>query len=444
MLYNLSLSWSVVPLQWKSSVITPAPKVLRPTGCSDYRPISVTPIVSRLLEKSMVTKFVYPIFVPPSCTHLFHDQFAFRPTGSTTAALINLVRNLADLLQTYPYVHLIALDFSKAFDSVRHSTLMQKFSKLPLQDDIYNWITNFLKDRDHCTKLQGRVSAMARISASIVQGMVTGPGSYNVNASDLHPRHPENDLNKYADDTYLIVPSIYSDLVPEEQDHIAEWAKENNLNLNSSKSKEMIIRRPKIRPDDLPGQIAGIERVESMNILGVTLQYDLSIQEHVDRLICKSAQTMYALRLLRSQGLNGPNLWEVTRTTLVSRLTYASQAWSGMITEGSKKQLEAMLAKAIRQGFLPPDHSTFSDICEGADQRLFRSILQNPDHVLHQRLPPVRPQSYNLRERTHDRVIPSAKVHYSRIHLLFECFIKILTDYVLSSTSNFPNSLVYF
>ena len=50
---------------------------------------------------------------------------------------------------------------------------MQKFSKLPLQDNIYNWITNFLIDRDPCTKFQGRVSAKARISASIVQGTVT-------------------------------------------------------------------------------------------------------------------------------------------------------------------------------------------------------------------------------------------------------------------------------
>ena len=92
-----------------------------------------------------------------------------------------------------------------------------------------------------------------------------------------------------------------------------------------------------------------------------------------------------------------------------------------------------------------PDHPTFSEICEAADQRLFRSNLQNPDHVLHQRLPPVEPQSYTT--CTNDHMIglsPSAKVHYSGIHLLFECFIKILTDYVLSSTSNFPDSLVYF
>ena len=80
-----------------------------------------------------------------------------------------------------------------------------------------------------------------------------------------------------------------------------------------------------------------------------------------------------------------------------------------MITEGGRKQLEAVLTKAIRQGFLPPDHPSFSEICEGADQRLFRSILQNSDHVLHQRLPPVKPQSYSLRERPHDRVIPQYK-----------------------------------
>ena len=134
-------------------------------------------------------------------------------------------------------------------------------------------------DRDQCTKFQGKVSAKARINISIVQGTVTGPGSYDVNASDLHP---ENDLNEYADDSYLIVPTINSDLVPEELDHIAEWAKENNLNLNSSESKEMIIRKPKTRPNDLLGQIAGIERVESMNMLEVTLRYDLSIQEYTD------------------------------------------------------------------------------------------------------------------------------------------------------------------
>ena len=385
------------------------PKVSRPKCCSEYRPISVTPIISRLLERSLVQKFVYPIFVHPNYTHLFTDQFAFRPTGSTTAALINLTRILADLLQKYPYVHLIALDFSKAFDTVRHSTLMNKFSDLPLQDNIYNWIANFLTNRDHRTKFDGFVSARAGINASIVQGTTTGPGSFEVNASDLHPRHPENHLNKYADDCYLIVPSVNSHLVQEELDHVAEWADANNLKLNSTKSKEMIIRRPKTKLSDLPQPITYIERVDSMNILGVTLRFDLSFHEHVDGLVRKSAQTMYALRLLRSQGLHGRYLWDVTGAVLVSRLTYASQAWWGLINEGEKSQLGAIIAKAVKQGFLAPDQPTFQEICDSADLSLFRSILQNPNHVLHQLLPPVKIQNYSLRERAHNREIPFTK-----------------------------------
>ena len=70
-----------------------------------------------------------------------------------------------------------------------------------------------------------------------------------------------------CDDSYLIVPSINSHLVREEIDYIAGWAEENNLFLNASISKEMIIRRSKLSQIAIPQPIAGIERVDSMNIL---------------------------------------------------------------------------------------------------------------------------------------------------------------------------------
>ena len=76
-----------------------------------------------------------------------------------------------------------------------------------------------------------------------------------------------------------------------------------------------------------------------------------------------------------------------------------SQAWWGLINEGEKNQLGAIIAKAVKQGFLAPDQPTFQEICDSADVSLFRSILQNSDHVLHQLLPPVKIQNYSLRER---------------------------------------------
>ena len=117
-IYKLSLNRVFAPRQWKCSIITPVAKVPKPTECADFRPISVTPILSPLLGKTIVKNCLYPVLVNSKCGHLFREQFAFRPTGSTTSALISLTHEISNLLQKYLYVQVFALDFSKAFDTV--------------------------------------------------------------------------------------------------------------------------------------------------------------------------------------------------------------------------------------------------------------------------------------------------------------------------------------
>ena len=97
--------------------------LLHPLTCISYRPISITPILAILVKKSVAKDCLYPTLLHPNHSHQFHDQFAFRPTESTTAAIIYLFHTLAELLQTNHYVHAIALDFSKASDSVRRHSL---------------------------------------------------------------------------------------------------------------------------------------------------------------------------------------------------------------------------------------------------------------------------------------------------------------------------------
>jgi len=105
-LFNLSLKHSIVPTQWKTNIITPLPQVNPSLTRSDYRPISITPILARLLEKSIVKDFLCPILMHPDHCHLFHYQFVFQQTGSTTAAVIYLLSSstLTELLQTNDYV----------------------------------------------------------------------------------------------------------------------------------------------------------------------------------------------------------------------------------------------------------------------------------------------------------------------------------------------------
>ena len=101
---------------------------------------------------------VYPILLHPDHSHQFHDQFAFRPTGSTTAAVIYLLHKLTELLHTNDYVHVMAFDFSKAFDRVRHHSLASELADFTLPDDLYNWIVNNLSDLKHHTNLGGNIS----------------------------------------------------------------------------------------------------------------------------------------------------------------------------------------------------------------------------------------------------------------------------------------------
>jgi len=113
-------------------------KTLSPKDSSDCRPISVTPVLTRVMERLVVRQFLYPALLVPSCNLTFSDQYAFRPTGSTIAALIQLFYTVTELLNDDPYVVVIALDFSKAFDAVRTVTLLQKLASLDIPDCVYN------------------------------------------------------------------------------------------------------------------------------------------------------------------------------------------------------------------------------------------------------------------------------------------------------------------
>ena len=98
------------------------PKVNKPSSLSVYRPISVTPILSRLTEKLVVQKWLRPAI--PSV--LTSDQFAFKPTGSTTAALVNFTHHASKMLEENNCVRCLMIDFTKAFDTVDHAILVSK------------------------------------------------------------------------------------------------------------------------------------------------------------------------------------------------------------------------------------------------------------------------------------------------------------------------------
>ena len=312
------------------------------------------------------------------------------------------------MLVDYPYVHVITFDVSKAFDSLRHGSLMSKLACLPIPDVVYNLLVEYFDGRCHVTRVGSSISSRIMINCSIVQGSCFGPVNYILNLCDMRPCVVLNDYSKYADDGDLVVPSVNTDTIQIEVDNITKWTESNNLKLNGNKTKELIVYRPGPKANRIsPPPTPGIERVSTLNVLGVILDETLTFRQHIEqRVVHSAASSMYALKVLRSRGLSGQQLWDVTTQTLVARMLYASPVWWGFIDAGSRNEIEAVIRRLIRLNYLPSEFGLFEEMCRKADTALFSAVLTDSTHVLNHLLPPVKDVGYNLRPRTHDRCLP--------------------------------------
>ena len=356
---------------------------------------------------------LYPSFCTPDFVNKLDNQFAFRPSGSTTAALIAIFTHISGLLENSDYVHVISLDFSKAFDTVSHASLFSKMATLDIPDTLYNWFLSFFSGRSHTTKYQGKTSAPCLINAGIVQGSALGPPSFVVTASDLTAVPDGNILDKYADDTYLIVPSVNTNSISAELSNISKWASGNNLKLNASKSKELLVTKPRCKLDTLPSPYPQMERVSSLNILGVTVTSTLSMTEHINALSNKCAQIFYGLKMLKHFGLSSKNKDIVFRALVISKITYASPAWRGYLSSADLSKMNSLIHKGCKWGLLS-ETIDLEKILDNADRKLFGSMLSNKQHVLTPFLPPVRQLSYSLRPRLHQFTLPPKNSYNAR------------------------------
>ena len=201
-IFTLSLYSGCVPYQWRKAVVTPIPKIPKPSSLSDYRPISVTPILSRILEKVVVKLYLRPAIDKG----MSGDQFAFRPTGSTTSSLVYLMHHVTSMLQDNAYVRCLLIDFSKAFDVIDHNILITKLAKLSIPSYVYKWVTYFLLQRTQVVKFNGCLSSPCPINRGVVQRSGVGPTLFSIMVDDLKTISKLNKLFKYADDTNLLIP----------------------------------------------------------------------------------------------------------------------------------------------------------------------------------------------------------------------------------------------
>jgi len=176
-----------------------------------------------------------------------------------------------------------------------------------------------------------------------------------------------------------------------EINNIKTWACANNLTLNLTKTVEIVFvdskRRRQVQP---PSPLATISRVSSLKVLGVTISSQMSVSEHVSTVISSCAKSIYALRTLRSHGMDNEALHMIYTSVIIAKLLYAASAWWGFTTATDRQRLEALIKRGIHSGLCGADVSSLTELVDSADDALFQRILYNPNQLLHSIPVPVR------------------------------------------------------
>ncbi|MCI4378954.1 hypothetical protein PGIGA_G00222290 [Pangasianodon gigas] len=276
-IFNLSLAQTVVPACFKTTSIVPVPKHSSPACLNDYHPVALTLIVMKCFERLVLAHL--KTCLPPT---LDPHQFAYRSNRSTEDAVSTALHCvLSHLENKNTYARMLFVDFSLAFNTVIPSKLITKLGDLGISPSLCTWIMDFLTNRPQNVRSGHNCSTTITDNTGAPQGCVLSQFLYSLFTHDCKPVYGSNSIIKFADDTTvigLISDNDESDYRAEVE-HLAAWCTDNNLLLNTSKTKELIVdfRKEKSVPHD-PIHINGmaVERVSSFKFLGTHISENLS------------------------------------------------------------------------------------------------------------------------------------------------------------------------
>ena len=332
-LFNLSLKSGTFPQAAKMSLIMPIPKSLDPTSPSNYRPISLLSILSKVLERHVSSHIFEELDL--SCHPAFH-QWGFRPGHSTGSALTTTIDDWLRSMDLGKPVCSVFFDVRKAFDSIPHATLVSKLQSLGLNDFILRWICDYLRGREQRVILNGVSSRPKSVLSGVPQGSVLGPLLFTIYINDLADLHLSSKLVLYADDILLyrsIETSADYNLIQEDVNNIEQWMVNNSLTLNTAKCKQMLITRTKTHHQhQLYLSDQPLEQVQNYKYLGVTITSNLSWSDHIQS-VCLKSRRLVGLLYRQFYNANLNTLRQFYLSCIRPHLEYACTVWDPYITK---------------------------------------------------------------------------------------------------------------
>ena len=243
----------------------------------------------------------------------------------------------------------VTIDYSKAFDYVDHTILIEKLISLGVRTNLINIIISFLKNRSHCTLLFGKTSPYLLITCGVPQGTCLGPllfiilinGSTNPLMSNFNFMDDKTLSHSYKGDPTNVIQSAL--------DIESEFASKNKMKINSSKCHAITFNfsSKNSEPTNLTRNGETINNCDKIKLLGVIISKDLKWRENTKEICEKLNRKLYLLSKLKYFGLTINELASFWKTVLRPLTEYASPLWHSGLTQFDANELESLQKKAL-------------------------------------------------------------------------------------------------
>ncbi len=432
-LINSSIRSGIVPQQWKSSRVTLVPKVSPVTSLeNDFRPISITCPISGVAEK-IVAQYFDKHFEP----YQDIDQYGLTKGTSTVLAIVKLCHIICCASEECSnFTRVLFVDFSKAFDSINHTLLYNKFVECNFPVWLTTWSLAFLNNRSQFVKAGEVISTCLVTDAGAPQGTRAGGNDFKLMINDLSI---DEHCIKYVDDVSLatVSPDPYDQCMQKSFDNLVDWSVNNNLKINNKKTKEMIVHFGKqfhiSTVPNLSNKDAVIDKVNEFKFLGVILRDDLNWCSHVAYIIAKASKRIYVISLLSRYKVSVVDLISIYCSIVRSVLEYAMPVWHVGLSKAQSCDIERVQKRCLRIIFPLLSYKEALHISglerlsarrEKASHDLFVQI-KHPSHPLNNLfIPKCKPVDGISTRDSYPFLVPRAKTNRLSKSFIVYCLLK--------------------
>ena len=322
--FNLSLKEGVVPFEWKEANIIPLFKKGSRNKSENYRPVSLTSVICKLLER-LIKDHMVEFLVKHKL--LNSSQHGFLKASSCLTNMLCFLEEITKWIDVGSPVDIIYLDFQKAFDKVPHQRLLLKLKAHGIGDSITDWIEQWLTDRRQRVVVDGEVSNWKSVLSGVPQGSVLGPILFLIYINDLDDSITSNVL-KFADGTKLF-RKVNTDgnkqHLQNDLDRLVKWSEKWQMLFNFGKCKCLHTGHRNLNVNYKMGDTVLGTTVKEKD-LGVTISADMKVSEQCGIAASKGNQILGLIR--RNITYKGKKLIiHLYKAIVRPHLEYCIQAW---------------------------------------------------------------------------------------------------------------------